>query len=900
MSHLLHHKNVYIVFLADIVLISASWYFSYAIRFDFQIPLSYLDTMYKTLPWLLSVKLITFVAFHLYQGMWRYTNLTDVLNIIRAIVVSSGIVILAVLLVYHFEGFPRSVFILDVLLTLLFIIGLRVGIRLYYTGHSGMQFFPMLSRLRLKSRKFFFIETSSIVIDVVLITASLYLAYAIRFEFDIPESHFYAMLFILPLVLFIKVSVFTLFHIYQGIWHFVSLVDLCNVLKAVIVSSGVIMIELLFMHRFEGYPRSVYIIDCGLTFLFICGVRVSARLYYHENGNHKIFCRSLKRRQPQKRLLIIGAGDAGEKVIREILENPHLNLLPVGLLDDRPETHGKTVHGVEILGSIAQIDSFCSLFDEILIAVPSASAKQMHKIVAACQKTGKQYRTIPALEELINGNVSIKAARNVTLQDLLGREEVVLSKANISSYLYAKRVLVTGAGGSIGSELVRQICQFHPDALALVEMSEFNLFHIERECHQYFGAINVTGFLADIRDRKSLHQVFKKFHPQVVFHTAAYKHVPLQELHPWEAVHNNILGTRNLVQIARDFLVEKFVLVSTDKAVRPTNVMGATKRVAEQLVVSANCNTINQFMVVRFGNVMGSSGSVIPIFQEQIAQGGPVTVTHPNVTRYFMSIPEAAQLILEAGAKGKGGEIFILDMGKPVRIADLAREMIRLNGYEPERDIAIHYMGLRPGEKLYEELITVGEGIVKTDHEKIMVLKGNGCDRERLQAQIKSLFMIARTYDAKKIKQHLHDIIPEYIPQIQGSPRKNPRYPSDIPLVYQLMSIANAQKKEHLCNISRGGLCFHSQRSLEQGTDIFIQFPYISPKLKEKGIVVWCHHNDTHCEIGVKFIAEDEEFYSRIVEYVCGIEEYKRKEFEQKGKKLSGEEVVRLWAQNHT
>jgi FlaA1/EpsC-like NDP-sugar epimerase len=548
---------------------------------------------------------------------------------------------------------------------------------------------------------------------------------------------------------------------------------------------------------------------------------------------------------------------------------------------------------------VEQIDSFCSLFDEILIAVAAASAQQMHRIVAACEKTGKRFRTIPAISELIDGRVSVKTIRDVTFEDLLGREEVKLDKDEIFSYLCGKRVLITGAGGSIGSELVRQVSKFHPEDLALVEFSEYNLFRTEMECHQRFAHMKTSGFLVDIRDQESLKRIFKKFRPQVVFHAAAYKHVPLQELHPWEAVRNNVLGTRNLVQAAHEYGVERFVLVSTDKAVRPTNVMGATKRVAEQLVVCENAHSNSRFMAVRFGNVIGSSGSVIPIFQEQIARGGPVTVTHPEITRYFMTIPEAAQLILEAGAMGEGGETFILDMGKPVHIDELARDLIRLHGYEPDQDIEIQYTGLRPGEKLYEELITEGEGIVKTAHEKIMVLRGNVQDVKGLQDQIDTLLKITNTYNTAKIKQKLGQILPEYTPKFKRYTREYIRYLSDIPIMYN-GDDAIAEQKVYLHNISIGGLSFRSPNGhIKQGTPIVVKIPFVTPTFKEKGIVAWCRKNNGYNYIGVQFVDKDPGFRTRIVEQVCHIEQYKHKMLETEGRKLSGEEAAMMWMKKY-
>jgi FlaA1/EpsC-like NDP-sugar epimerase len=548
-------------------------------------------------------------------------------------------------------------------------------------------------------------------------------------------------------------------------WRYTSLVDLFNVVKAITLSTLGIMAFVLLRYRFIGYPRSVFLIDWGLTLFFISGFRLAIRLHFAKTARATLLPFLSGTKRTEKKLVIIGAGNTGEKVAREILDNPRLKLALVGFLDDNPAKQGRTIHGIPIMGGVNDIASFTHLFDEILIAIPLASATQMRTIVSACEQIGKPFHTVPAMSELIDGKISIKKIRNVTLQDLFGREEVQLRSEEILQCLQRKRVMITGAGGSIGSELVRQVSRFYPDRLALVDMGEFNLFQIEQECRRRFPYIDVSGYLTDIRDLKSVFRIFKEFHPHVVFHAAAYKHVPLQEMHPWEAVQNNILGTRNLIEVALDFLTERFVLVSTDKAVRPTSVMGATKRVAEKFVMCANKISESRFMVVRFGNVMGSSGSVIPIFQEQIIQGGPVTVTHPEITRYFMSIPEAAQLILQAGAMAEGGEIFLLDMGQPVRIVDLARELIRLYGYEPDRDIEIQYTGLRPGEKLYEELITEGEGIVKTDHEKILVVRGNHYDLSLLLDQVERLLTTSKTYDAVQIKKTLRNIVPEYTPE---------------------------------------------------------------------------------------------------------------------------------------
>ena len=468
-------------------------------------------------------------------------------------------------------------------------------------------------------------------------------------------------------------------------------------------------------------------------------------------------------------MLIIGAGDCGEKIFREIRDNAHLQYKVVGFLDDDPEKIGKKIHGVPVLSSISDIQIAAAKVkaDEALIAVPSASAKQMRHIVQLCDGSGIKYKTIPGMGELINGKVTVRSIREVAYRDLLGREVIKLETDRIGAYLKGQCVLVTGAGGSIGSELCRQICRFEPKTIVLIDRAEGPLYEIELELKKNFPETNVVPILEDILQKEPMEKAFDLHRPNTVFHAAAYKHVPMLELQPWKAINNNILGTLNVVEVSRRHQVERFVFISTDKAVRPANVMGSSKRVAEMLVQNQNtCNPSNtRFMIVRFGNVVGSVGSVIPLFKKQIEMGGPVTVTHPEVTRYFMTIPEACQLILQAGAMGKGGEIFLLDMGTSIKIDDMARDLIRLSGLEPDVDIQIEYIGLRPGEKLYEELIIEGEDIVPTDHEKIVVLKGLECNPQILNGNIYKLSELAKHQDRKKIIETLKEIVPEYQPE---------------------------------------------------------------------------------------------------------------------------------------
>ena len=621
----------------------------------------------------------------------------------------------------------------------------------------------MKNMLRHLRKKNFYLMLLS---DGLAIFVSLYLAYAVRFDFLIPLKHLEMMYGLIPGILLTKLCLFSLFRLYRGMWRYTGLEDLLNVLKATVLSTLCLIFFLLMFSRFQNYSRSIFLIDWGFTFLFAGGLRLGIRMYFSQHVKRQFLPFWERQGAEKKRLLIIGAGDSGEKLVREILESPQLEFLPLGFLDDDPATHGKTIHGIRVLGGIEQLNSLHDLYDEIVVATTSLTGGHMRRIITACQQSGKRFRLVPTMHHLISGNLSMKLERRITIQDVLGREEISLDKGEIAKYLGRKRVLITGAGGSIGSELVRQIREFHPEALVLLDMGEFNLFQISMECVRKHHDFTITDFLADIRDRKSLEHVFQNFRPEVIFHAAAYKHVPIQERFPWEAVRNNILGTRNLIETACRHQVQKFVLVSSDKAVRPSSVMGATKRVAEKLIASANHRSDCQFMAVRFGNVIGSSGSVIPLFQEQIERGGPVTVTHPEIFRYFMSIPEAAQLILQAGSMGQGGEIFILEMGKAIRIADLAKGLIRLYGYEEGKDINIRYTGLRPGEKLYEELYSEEEHLLKTSHTGIMVLQSSPEKWPILQEHIEELLQNAQNHDASKIQQTLQKIVPEYYPHM--------------------------------------------------------------------------------------------------------------------------------------
>ena len=614
-----------------------------------------------------------------------------------------------------------------------------------------------------------------LILDALLILGSFYLAHLIRFEFDIP---LWAMERFKQLVLFVlagKLVCFYFFDLYKGMWRYTGINDLLNIIKASTFASLVLIVFVLFGTRFEQISRSVFIIDWCLTVMFIIGLRVFTRLCFEsftENVSFRDLLEKLstmfrKKKQTGRQMLIIGAGDCGEKICRQFRENPLVQSHVVGFLDDDRSKIGRNIHGVPVLDTIEALDSVVSSMEieDILIAIPSATSERMRYIVDLCKNADVDFKIIPDMGELINGRISLNAIRNVEYRDLLGREPVRLDKKQIGGYLGQKCVLVTGAGGSIGTGLCRQICRFFPKKIVLLERAESPLYEIDLELRKSFPNVAVVPLLADIQNKAELVKIFDQFAPEIVFHAAAYKHVPMLEEHPWKAVENNIFGTANLVATARNFRCDRFVFVSTDKAVNPTNVMGASKRVAE-LLVQKNDTAVGvsstRFMTVRFGNVIGSVGSVIPLFKKQIREGGPVTVTHPDMIRYFMLIPEACQLILQAGAMGKGGEIFILEMGEPVKIDSMARDLIRFSGFEPDVNIKIEYTGLRPGEKLYEELMTDQEGVIPTDHKKIRVLNSHTGDVSLLMARLDNLKKAAENRDPNEIRKGLRQIVPEY------------------------------------------------------------------------------------------------------------------------------------------
>lgn len=614
--------------------------------------------------------------------------------------------------------------------------------------------------MKLKIRKNLLIL---ITIDSLLLVLSYFLSYLIRFEGSLTAAELTTIKNTIVPILLCKLFVFYYYNLYSGMWRYTSIVDLMNVIKSVSVSSLFIVSFIVMYSGFYGFSRSVFIIDGVLSLIFIAGIRLSIRMMLSSSqaaaGNQSPI--------QKRKLLIVGAGDAGEKVMREIKDNPNMRYQVIGFIDDDKSKVGKHIHGAKIFGRVDQLEEIVQheAVDELLIAAPSTDGVNMRRIVKACESTNLPYKTLPGMGELIDGRVSIKTMRDISYKDLLGRPAVHLENDKILGMLKDKCVLVTGAGGSIGSALCRQICKYKPSLIILFDASESNLYSIQMELKHLITYLKYRAVLGRVQDVQLLDSVFTKYKPDVVFHAAAYKHVPLVERNPWEAVYSNIIGTNTVINVSLSHKVERFILISSDKAVRPTNVMGASKRIAEK-ILQAQVSTHTRLMAVRFGNVIGSSGSVIPLFLKQIENGGPVTITHPEITRYFMTIEEAAQLIMQAFTMGQNGEIFILEMGVPVKIVDMAKDLIRLSGKRPE-EIEVKFTGLRPGEKLYEELITEGEGIVKTKHEKIMVLKnGSGCldgnQKQQLEDRIAELVEIAKTHDAKILKQKLKEIVPEY------------------------------------------------------------------------------------------------------------------------------------------
>ncbi|MBU3197740.1 polysaccharide biosynthesis protein [Clostridium estertheticum] len=594
--------------------------------------------------------------------------------------------------------------------------------------------------------------------DAVLINLAYILAFF--FIYNYKNFRFYSSSYkeIALIVTVIYITCFYIFKLYESLWKYASIDEFMLIIGACL-TSNILMIVFV---RIIGHPFAygVSIIACAFSIIFIVGLRMSFRVY----GRFESMVNCNASKIVQSRVMIIGAGSAAAMVIKEMKSSSQSKYMPIAVIDDEVYKKGNTIAGVKVLGNRKDIPRIVieKNIETILIAIPTIDDEDKKEILEICKKTNCKIEIIPGMYEIINGKVSLNQIRKVEIEDLLGRKAVKLDMQGITSYITNKTILVTGGGGSIGSELCRQIIKFEPKQLIVFDIYENNAYDLQMELEYKYPKLDLLVLIGSVRDKKRLEDVFKKYSPNIVFHAAAHKHVPLMENSPMEAIKNNVFGTYNVAECAHKFNVERFVMISTDKAVNPTNVMGATKRMCEMIIQSMDKISKTHFVAVRFGNVLGSNGSVIPLFKKQIEHGGPVTLTNKYITRFFMTIPEAAQLVLQSGAYAQGGEIFVLDMGKPVKIYDLAWDLIKLSGFIPGIDIKIEITGLRPGEKLYEELLMSEEGLTNTKHEKIFIGKPTFTDLSVIKERMKELAVIIEKDDVQLLIDKIGEIVPTY------------------------------------------------------------------------------------------------------------------------------------------
>lgn len=598
------------------------------------------------------------------------------------------------------------------------------------------------------------------ILDILIITISGFLSLYIRFDFSFNKMEMKYVdfeLYYLPVNLTITIVIFILFRLYRSVWRFASTTEFLNVIGA---CSGSILSQIVIMAVLKmRMPVSYYLMKYMILILGVGSLRFAYRIMRMFSEK-----RAGIRQDARKNTMVIGAGEAGAMIIKEFQNSRYLDQKVCCVIDDNQAKQGKYLRGVKIMGGREDIRFLAHelQIDEIVVALPSASRSEVKEILQLCQETGCELKVLPGLYQVITGEVSISTLRKVEIEDLLGREPIKLQVESVMDYVAGKRILVTGGGGSIGSELCRQLAAHNPKQLIIVDIYENNAYDIQQELKKTYPALDLVVLIASVRNTHRMNSIFETYRPEIVYHAAAHKHVPLMEDSPNEAIKNNVFGTYKTAQAAARYGVRRFVLISTDKAVNPTNVMGASKRICEMVIQMMNKHAETDFVAVRFGNVLGSNGSVIPLFKKQIEQGGPVTVTHPEIIRYFMTIPEAVSLVLQAGALAKGGEIFVLDMGEPVKILDLAKNLIRLSGYKPFEDIPIEFTGLRPGEKLYEELLMGEEGLKETSNALIHIGKPIEFDEEIFLEQLEELKRIADK-DSKKVRQKVQEIVPTYV-----------------------------------------------------------------------------------------------------------------------------------------
>src|SRR3989338_3349114 len=616
--------------------------------------------------------------------------------------------------------------------------------------------FNLLKKTALK-RTLFFVTT-----DIVFIMVSVWLAFILRFDGSIPEQYVPFLFRMIVLAIFFTIPIFYFKRLYSFSWSYVSSGELISLFFSTTLSFIFLSITIFASHyfpRFINFPRSTIFISYFLVFIFCSLTRFSKRIYLHVVG--------FKRMENKERTLIVGAGDAGEQILRNILSSKEGRYFPVGFLDDSPMKRKITIHGCRVLGTIFDMPEVIKNNDikQLIIALPSANNRIVKEVIALARQAGlRKIKVAQQLHQIISGQISLKNLKDVEVEDLLGRNEITVDKKQIERLIKGKVVLITGAAGSIGSELSRQVAKFSPLLLVLLDQDETGIFNISKELQEKFPEIKIQSLVADVTDKEKIQSVFAKYKPQIVFHAAAYKHVPLMEEQSDEAVKNNVFGLENVAQASLACGAQKFIFISTDKAVNPTSVMGATKRIGEMICQVLSERQATSFISVRFGNVLNRGGSVIPIFKEQIRRGGPVEVTHPDMKRYFMLISEACSLVMQAGAMGSGGQVLVLDMGKPIKIVDLAREMIKASGFKPDEDIAIVFVGMRPGEKLFEEIMTAEEGIASTQNQKIFTAKLSAIDVVHLQKNMDILRQAVKNSDTDTIKKTIKMLIPSFTP----------------------------------------------------------------------------------------------------------------------------------------
>lgn len=600
-------------------------------------------------------------------------------------------------------------------------------------------------------------------LDAITVAVAILFMFVFRYDLTLFSSERVTVLtYVAAVHVVLNVVCLYMFNVYNRVWQFASTGEILALFKATLAAeAGFLLIHLFAVRWFPAItvPPVIYF-SWVFIFMAIVGVRLTWRMFRTYTFKSS--------RSAHRNVLIVGAGQAGVLVAKEMKQDRSLEMRPVAFIDDNPHIHGLHVLDIPVIGGREEIRAAVERYNvkHIVIAIPSAPQKEFSDILNRCRQTGVNVKTLPRLVDLINGKVSVNMIRDVQLEDLLGREPVEVDLTEIAGYVKNRVILVTGAGGSIGSELCRQLAKFFPQKLLLLGHGENSIYEIESELNRDFPEVNVEPIIANIQDRGRMDHLFAAYRPHVVFHAAAHKHVPLMEKNPVEAIKNNVLGTKHVAECADTYGAERFVLISSDKAVNPTSVMGATKRLAEKIVLAMDRQSQTRFVTVRFGNVLGSRGSVVPLFKRQIQEGKAVTVTHPEMVRYFMTIPEAVQLVMQAGAFAKGGEVFILDMGKPVKIVDLARDMIRLSGLEPDRDIPIVFTGIRPGEKLFEELLTDEEGLSVTKHDRIFVSRGERIERNTLQFIVQKLEQLVQNdqppVSALEIKRLIKTVVPAY------------------------------------------------------------------------------------------------------------------------------------------